>query len=253
MLPYPHPTSREEKQNIIKQVTKQLHKKLGSDLLALGLYGSVGKGTEGAYSDIEMHVFVKDGTHFSSHEFIYEPFKIELSVQTKTDIIKEAQTVDDGWSIKAGVFTEVQALYDPTDLFTQLKKFALNVPDSEIREVMKEFMIWEPYETMGKIRNNYERGTYYYLPWGAKDLSWQTAKLIGLANRMIYSTRSETFKEAVSATSKPSGFENLAELVMKGDLADPERVYLSCENLWTGLNDWFDLLGIDYRVTDLPF
>ena len=44
-------------------------------------------------------------------------------------------------------------------------------------------MIWEPYETMGKIRNNVQSGNLNYLPLGAKDLTWQTAKLIGLANR----------------------------------------------------------------------
>ena len=125
---------------------------------------------------------------------------------------------------------------------TCLLKFGsrLQVSDEAIKETMREFMIWEPYETMGKIRNNVQSGNLGYLPLGAKDLTWQTAKLIGLANRTFYNTRAKTLEESLSLKSRPSGYDELAQLVMRGQLLQIDHVYELCERLWTGLNAWYE-------------
>lgn len=87
----------------------------------------------------------------------------------------------------------------------------------------------------------------------AKDLVWQTTKLIGLANKQYFSTRARTFIEALNMASKPTAYEELVRLVMAGSLDDKEHVYEHCEMLWTGLNAWFDEMGIDYKLEELPF
>ncbi|WP_256204301.1 hypothetical protein [Planococcus faecalis] len=40
---------------------------------------------------------------------------------------------------------------------------------------------------------------------------------------------------------------------MNGQLTDTETVYQLCESLWTGLNRWMESLGLNYRLTKLPF
>lgn len=117
---------------------------------------------------------------------------------------------------------------------------------------MKEFMIWEPYETVGKIRNNYSVGNADYLHLGAKDLLWQTAKLIGLANKSYYTTPAKTYAESLQMEAVPVGYKELLAFNLAGDLRDHEKLYRLCEELWTGLNLWFDEMGLDYRMTELP-
>lgn len=53
--------------------------------------------------------------------------------------------------------------------------------------------------------------------------------------------------------SVPAGYAELAAAVMTGELGDRAGVYRLCEDLWTGLNDWFGSLGIEYRLRELPF
>ncbi|MEB6548936.1 hypothetical protein MXL46_07460 [Heyndrickxia sporothermodurans] len=125
--------------------------------------------------------------------------------------------------------------------------------DAVFKVVMREFMIWEPYETVGKLRNNFMSGNFDYLTLGAKDLVWQTAKLIGLANRKFFTTRARTFEESLLMESRPAGYDELVRKVMAGTLEDKEYIYQLCEKLWTGLNEWFAELGIEYKVQELPF
>jgi kanamycin nucleotidyltransferase len=146
-------------------------------ILAVGVYGSIGQGTDGPFSDIEMHVITDNHTELKGHEFVYDRFKIEISTRTKDEIFKKAMKVDDMWPIKTGSLIHVLPLYDPYKIFEDIKSLPQKVSDNEFKEVIKEFMIWEPYETMGKIRNNWENGNHSYLSMGARDLIWQTANL----------------------------------------------------------------------------
>ncbi|PLR79244.1 KNTase domain-containing protein [Bacillus sp. V3-13] len=253
MLPYPAYTSREEKIEMISSIKERLLSKYGEDILAIGVYGSIGQEKDGPYSDIEMHVITEDGIDIKGHEFIYGDFKIEIDTIQKNEMFKKAQQVGDSWPIKAGSFIHILTVYDPHHLFEEIKQLPFQVSSSAIKETMREFMIWEPYETIGKIRNNYQSKNFNYLPLAALDLAWQTAKLIGLANRQYYSTRARTFEESMKLKSKPSGYNELAQAIMAGRLDDKQHVYQLCENLWTGLNSWYDELGIDYIVKELPF
>lgn len=253
MLPFPAATTREEKIEIINEVKEKLLNTYKENILAIGAYGSIGLNTDGPYSDIELHVITKDGFNLKNHEFIYDRFKLEIGMIEEIEIIKSAKVVDESWAITAGVYINILEIYDPKNLFEELKKLPYENSDEAFRVAMKEFMVWEPFETVAKLRNNFEINNFGYIPIGAKELTWQTAKLIGLANKQYFSTRARTLEEAISMDSKPAGFKELASAVMEGSLSDKEEVYQKCESLWTGLNDWFKELGIDYKTSHLPF
>lgn len=253
MLPFPASTTREEKLELIDKIKNRLLHKHGDNILAIGVYGSIALESDGPYSDIEIHVVTKDGTPLENHEFIFGKFKIEIGSRYQSELIKKARKVDDSWAIKAGSFINILSIYDPLHIFEELKKLHLQVSETSIRETMREFMIWEPYETMGKIRNNYRIKNLNYISLGANDLVWQTAKLIGLANKQYFSTRARTLEESLKMKLKPSGYQELVHHVMEGTLHDKDHLYILCEKLWSGLNEWYDELGIDYKTHEFPF
>lgn len=252
MLAYPVATTREEKLEMIHTIKEHLLTEHGESILAIGAYGSIAMEMDGPFSDIELHVVTKDAQLIESFEFVYGKFKIEIGAIEKDCFFAKAKKVDDSWAIKAGAYTNILPVYDPADLFGQVKFLPLEISDASIKEVMKEFMIWEPYETIAKIRTNYHSGNLAYLTLGVHDLLWQTAKLSGLANKTQYSTRARTFEESLVMPSIPSGYAELLGIFMDGKLEDKEQVYRLCENLWTGLNGWYEEMGLDYRLTELP-
>ena len=121
MLTYPAPTTRKEKLEMISILKDRLLAARGEDMLAIGVYGSIALGTEGPYSDIEMHVITKDGIKMETLEFVYDKFKIELSTNEKTAFFQEAEEVDDSWAIKAGAFINILPIHDPENIFEQVK------------------------------------------------------------------------------------------------------------------------------------
>lgn len=241
MLNVPVPTTRKEKMDMIHTLKEKLLCRYESDIVAIGLYGSIALKSEGPYSDIEMYVVIKEDAQISRYEFVYEQFKIELDVLTKSELMKRASNTDDSWPICAGAYQTILSIYDPKQIFEEIKRIPLQISDHAFKE------------TMAKIRNNHLAQNFTYMPLGAKDLTWQTAKLIGLANRSYYSTRARTYEESLEMASKPNGYSELVELVMEGRLSDRDQVYQLCEKLWSGLNEWMKELGIEYRVKNLPF
>ncbi|TDL82720.1 kanamycin nucleotidyltransferase C-terminal domain-containing protein [Peribacillus frigoritolerans] len=253
MLSFPAKTTRVQKMNMIEIIKKKLLATYEGKIMAIGAYGSVGWKTDRPYSDIEHHIVTENGFRLQNLEFVYKEFKIELSMNERNELLKKAGKVDESWPITAGVYMNILPIYDPNDFFEELKKIPFKSSDEVFKEVMREFMIWEPYETIAKLRNNAEVKNDGYIPLGAKDLTWQTAKLIGLANKKYFSTKVKTLEEAISMDSKPSGFRELAVMVMEGKLSNKAEVYQNCEDLWEGLNEWFCELDIEYQITDLPF
>jgi len=252
MLAYPVSTSRKEKLDMIHTIKERLLSAHGEAILAIGAYGSIALETDGPFSDIELHVITKEVSQLESQEFIYDKFKIELSAKDQRTFIKQATEVDDSWAIKAGVFVHILPIHDPTGLFEQVKDLPFEAVDASRRDIMKEFMVWEPYETIAKIRNNYSNGNLNYLGLGARDLLWQTAKLIRLANKTYYTTRARTFEESLEMESIPSGYKELLSFIMEEQLHGKEKIYPLCEELWTGLNEWYSHMGLDYRLKKLP-
>ncbi|MGN7456353.1 kanamycin nucleotidyltransferase C-terminal domain-containing protein [Paenibacillus pasadenensis] len=248
MLPYPAATTREQKLAYAHRVKDRLLAEHPGRILAIGLYGSVARGTDQPCSDLELHVVAPDGAEpLPGDEFVELPFKLELSCRTRAGYLARAARVDDGWPIWAGSFTHVMPLHDPKGLFALGAQAALDGSEEAFRGVMREFMVWEPYETMGKIRNLRASGENGHLPRAAMDLTWQAAKLIGLANRRPFTTRVRTLREAAALPSQPDGFAELAALSESGRLQHADELHAACERLWSGLNRWFEELGLEYR------
>lgn len=251
MVMGPFSTTREEKWAMAHQIRDRWLERYAQAVRAIGVYGSLARGTDGPFSDIEMWAVMQDGVAISSQEFVLGAFKVEIDVVERQAFFDMAKTIDDGWAIKAGTFVDVVPLSDSAHIFEAVKRMAMEIPDARVHEVMREFMVWEPYETMGKLRNTMGSGAYVAL--GAMDLTWQTAKLIGLANRQYYTTRARTLAESLEMPSTPDGYQELVRAIVSGRLEDTTMVLQRCEDLWLGLNDWFTKLGISYTVDVLPF
>ena len=120
MLPYPAATTREEKMNIIHQIKDRLLQLHGDSILAIGLYGSIAQKIDGPYSDIELRVVTQDGVSLPDTNS-YTPFKIEIGMEQKQDILKDAASVDDSWAITAGAYVHLQEIYDPANLLAEIR------------------------------------------------------------------------------------------------------------------------------------
>lgn len=94
------------------------------------------------------------------------------------------------------------------------------------------------YEFIGKLRNVNLKGPHTYLPYLAMQFAQYGAMLTGLHNRNLYSTGAMVLPEALQLPNRPAGFDNIARLVMSGDLSEPSKIVSACEDFWRGLIAW---------------
>lgn len=249
-LTYPSSSTREEKLKHAHMIKELMLNRYDTAVIAIGLYGSLGAGTELPYSDIEMHVIVDDTVSPRDFEFIWNDYKLEINIRSEQELLQAAKIVDMKWPITTGSLIRVLPLYDPKKYFERVKQQAiLTMQQLEpFKQLATTYMIHDLYETMGKIRGNMEAGERGYIPLGAIDLVWETSMVIGLMNRQYFTTRARTIEEAMNLPSLPNGYQALAAKVIQGSLEDVEQVYGWCEDLWSGLNEWCEQLGIAYKT-----
>jgi len=232
--------SRDERLKICHDIASRLHEVYGEKILAIGVYGSISRGTDGPFSDIEMFCVLRESNE--SVDFSYEwsagPWKAEVDVRTADILLKTASTVEGRWPLTHGPFFSPLSLYDPEGFFPTLKEAAESPSKEDFRQAINEVLVGEMYEFVGKLRNVSLNGPHTYLPYLAVEFAQYGAMLVGLHNQKLYSTGSMVLPEALQLPNPPDGFENVVRMVMSGELAEPSKIVSACEIFWNGLVKW---------------
>lgn len=232
--------SRSERLQTCQEIAERLQEVYKEKVLAIGVYGSISRGTDGPYSDIEMFCVLEESGE--EIEFSYEwsagPWKAEVNVCSADVLLNTAATVEDDWPLTHGPFFSPLSLYDPKGFFETLKKAAESPSKEEFTEGINGILVGEMYEFIGKLRNVNLNGPHTYLPYLAMEFAQYGAMLIGLHNRQLYSTGAKVLPEALELPHRPAGFDQVARLVMAGDLTDPAKIVSACEAFWEGLQEW---------------
>src|SRR5947208_1998363 len=94
MFAGPQPQDRAARLRVVDKIVHDLHATHGDRLIAIGLYGSLAKGVDGPFSDIELFCVVQ-GNHIDySHEWVYGVNKAEVNIYSLDVVEQRATQVD---------------------------------------------------------------------------------------------------------------------------------------------------------------
>ena len=238
MLLEPTPTQRADRFNLAEQIVQRILTVRGEQVLAIGLYGSLARGTDQLYSDIEMKCVLNTNAEDYSQEWVECGCKVEVNFESEDVILSEAATVDEGWAITHGAYFDLKPLYGNNDFFIKLKD-ALRSPSQELfAAAVREIIVGNIYEEICKLRNSRLEGNIGYLPVLACEIAQQGALAIGLAHKKCYSTRALVLQESLEFENRPDSYEKLCQIVMEGNLNDFDAVTTTLEMFWVGLVKW---------------
>lgn len=245
----PQPLPHTERWKLVEQIATQLQEHYGESLLALGVYGSLARGTDGPYSDIEMHCVIQGEGIDTSFEWSAGSWKAEVDVYSPDVILAQAAEVDGNWAITHGAFVVVQALYDPTSFFNQLSLAVFSQPQEVLHQRMEEVIVGEMYELVGKVRNAAAGGNISHLPHYCIKLAEWGACLLGLRHRKLYSTSGKLFEEALTLSDPPEGFASICQMAASGKLDDPQHILQLTNQFWLGVEAWATRQGLQIETT----
>ncbi|GIN94814.1 aminoglycoside O-nucleotidyltransferase ANT(4')-Ia [Siminovitchia terrae] len=234
----PRKVTREERIKIAFMIANQLLEKYGSEVKAIGIYGSLARKTDGPFSDIEIKCILNSLEDGYCYEWTSGDWKAEVNVDSVEDIVEEATTVEEDWPLTHGQFFSILPIYDPEEFFQELRQKASSVDNTIFKEAICKTLVEEMYEYIGKLRNIEIQGPETFLPTLAIKIATTGAMILGLHNKRYFTTSTQVLPEAIAFTDKPEGFDALCKMVMSGHLYDSKKILDVCENFWNGLWDW---------------
>ncbi|MEO3947742.1 ANT(4')-I family aminoglycoside nucleotidyltransferase [Gorillibacterium sp. CAU 1737] len=245
----------EERRQTCTVLAQRLQNRFGDRLVAIGVYGSIARGTDGPYSDIEMMAVVHElsSTDVSCYEWSSGPWKAEVDICEANELLQEAATVEGRWPLTHGSMHVVWPLYDPSGYFARLKEAVESPSDEAFHGAINEVLVGEMYEFIGKLRNVERNGPVTYLPYLAMQMANYGAMLLGLHHRRLFTTGALVLPEACAFPDQPDGFKELAALAMNGELSDAKRIAVACERFWNGLVQWAASRGYRIGSEAIPF
>lgn len=243
----PNPFSHDQKMAIANEIADQLTHHFGDRLVGLALYGSLASGLDGPYSDVEMFCVIDAAHYDQTLEWCTGAWKAEVNVISVKNLLRDAAFVNEKWPVIHTCFINTLPLFDPTNLFLHVRKTALAQPDIKFRNAVKNLIVEEIFEKIGKIRNAHTSSSLYALPSLVTALAYDAACLAGLANRHAFIQKSRMLLEVQTLPNIPQGLVPLCEAVILGDLSQPSHLVETCEAFWCGLIEWSQKQG--YKLT----
>lgn len=234
----PVPLTHEQRITIAHTLADRLLTRYGAYVKAIGMYGSVARGDDGPFSDIELICVLTCPPDQTCYEWWTGSWKAEVDLYSVEAIQKKASTVYSGWPLNHSSYLQTQPLYDPNAFLAELKPLVFSASEESFRAVIEELLIEDIYEMIIKVRNTRVSQMTGYLAKSAVDLAWSFALVVGLAHRHCYTTRTSVLPEALTLSDLPDGFAALCSLVMDGDLRDHRHVATMCEAAWQGVYSW---------------
>jgi kanamycin nucleotidyltransferase len=233
----------------VEEIAAQLRQHFGSQLLALGLYGSVARGTDGPYSDIELYCIVQGEGIDYAYEWSTGPWKVEVDVHSPDTLLAWASELDGMWSLTHKSALTVQPLEDPQGIFAQMARIAMAHSDQEIDAALAECIVGDVYELVGKIRNAVAQGKNSGLALFTVELARYAAGVVGLAQRHLYPSAAEMLDVSLSLPDLPAGYPALCRLVISGRLDDPQEILARVDAFWVGAEAWAQRRGLVIETT----
>lgn len=249
----PQPQSRAARLQVVDRIVADLHRTYGDAILAMALYGSLGRGTDGDYSDIELWCVLtatgldntQDKTLDKTEEWVYGPSKAEVNLYGAAVMQARAVEVNARWSLQQGELVNCRPLFGDRAYFEALRARVMSPSKQVFDDVIAEMVVGELYEWMGKLRNGVARDDFAFLPITACNFAQHTALIAALLHRHIYGTGSSILREALTLPTLPAGYAALVEMVMAGNLHDSTQVVAAVEAMWTGIGPWLKQHNIE--------
>jgi kanamycin nucleotidyltransferase len=226
------------------EIASRVQRHYGDQLLALAVYGSLARGSDGPFSDIEMFCLLRGGGINETLEWSSGPWKAEVNVFSVDTLLGRAAALDVDWSISHGALDVLWVLHDPGGAFPRLRASVFDHPDAVFDHAMRETIVTEIYEVIGKVRNARVVGDCTPLASLAVQAARLGACLIGLAHRHLYTSGARVLAESLSLPGRPTGYDELCQIVMAGQLAQAMEIARTCDAFWVGLEGWAAKRGL---------
>ncbi|MGI9054940.1 MAG: hypothetical protein ACR2F2_03970 [Pyrinomonadaceae bacterium] len=231
-----------ERQKIIEEITPQIQRKFGDNLIALAAQGSFARNEDFDYSDLELIAFVKEMPEgFHGIGKIVDGLLIELIWTTREKYIAETFELNDMWYLSASdkLLPIINAKF-----ISELSEYRTkNLKEKCLAEAKRHWH--EVQESTAKTLNAIGAENRDGLPLVLFDMVRHFLISLSFLNQMPYTTFSRFVSEARNFLVKPLEFDDLLDLIVKGEYRDLPELEKMIVSIFSQFEKIFEDLGVE--------
>jgi len=233
----------------LAQAIKEALLKKWNDVEAVGLFGSVARGEDIQWSDLDMICIVKSMTGKEDLFFIYKEVPVWVEVWSKSYIAGKMRQLEPGpeWPVSANKWYEVIPLYDPSGIFRELRNLVEALPAS-FYIIGAEESLLNAYLWLNKIRAGHEAGDEIEAREAAHHFAHDLALFTAYFNRTFYKRGSKSiFVEYKEFKIIPAHYADEIHKLAGHVFVDLPTLRASADKLWVECLRTAELRGITLR------
>lgn len=234
--------THQERQETVEKILPQIREKFDDNLIALAAQGSFARNEDFDYSDLELIAFVKEMPE--GHRGIgriVDGLLVELVWTTREKYIAETLELNDMWYLSASdkLLPIINA-----EFIEELENYrAENLKEKCLSEAKRHWH--EVQEATAKTLNAIASENRDGLPLVLFDMTRHFLISLSFLNQTPYTTFSKFISEARDFPIKPPEFDDLLDLIVKGEYRDLRLLEKKIETVFSQFEAIFEDLGVE--------
>jgi kanamycin nucleotidyltransferase len=180
--------THEERMQLAHDLCERMTHKYSDDLILGGVYGSTARGTDTAWSDLEMTFVVRDGNGARNKHFLYRGIAVGYRAieQKKLEQLLSNPSIEtEGyrWPFWMGMLSVLKVLHgDPKQIGTWLQ-LGQSVPREKFRTALQDSLPGFVVESYGRILSCRERGSHQDIYCAVIEVLFEMQQVLCLLNQ----------------------------------------------------------------------
>lgn len=232
------------------EIAERILGEYGEQILGIAAYGSLAKGEDTQFSDLELWIATSGDMPSREVLGIYKGISVELYYGPADEFIEDARQVSPYWPVRADMRRSYLVLYERDDFFERVRKAASELKDEDFIAAAK-LLLLRTRELEGKLRSARSRDDAYGVLAVARQMVFNFALLIGLVNRSYYPSQRGMYQLSKEMPLKPTRYPELLDAAGGFTTTEPREVYTAAIELWSDFQRFVTQLGIQWEVDGL--
>jgi predicted nucleotidyltransferase len=234
-----------KKRSIARKVSRYLREDFGANLLAVGLRGSVARGTAEKFSDVDLLVILQKFQKIPATYKIVDNTYCSLNFETWRTAISKLRRPHPELPETLGGFTKILSLYDPSGLLPRIEAEARKVPSNVFRE-SAELAMAHSFEDFCRAKNAFLKRDDLVLQDSIDNVTHSAANAVAALNETGFVSDREIFKAYKKFGKLPRDFAAIQAL-RYGNLSRLE-LFKTMIRFYVNLVDFCKQERVDFPV-----
>ncbi len=165
-------------------------------------------------------------------------------------MLEQGRRVTPHWPLEIDAQRGYLPLVERDAFLARLQQTEDEVNDDDFAAAIRNQMLWS-YEIIGKLKNGYMRGAIHEVLSNAREIAFNTAMIIELANRRYYKSMRELYPQSKQMPLHPTHYDDFVDQAGNFTTLNVEDVYRATLRLWEQVQAFVAELGIMWHTNDV--